>query len=121
MPRVVPSQVAVAIKRMFPSIVDNPASQPGYAASDLPSLMMLVKLVEAVPEELLSLVPDSQLELFASLAALHGVIEMVQNPKVPSGSQAPFRGLQQHPIALIYKAMTQCPDAVSHSGPYGLR
>ncbi len=113
MPRVVPSSVVRMIEAMFPQVVGAPTSFPGFDTQSLPSLSALVKLVEAIPGELIVLPPAEYAELTASVAGLQAVTEAFQSSKAPLTHNLGMAGFTRNPIAVIHSALAKCPDAAA--------
>jgi hypothetical protein len=110
MPRVVPSDVVAALDRMFPEMAGNPTAFPNVGAEQVPSINAVVRLVEAVPEGLISLDPSRYAELLASTAYIRAMPDMFMATRGPIALPLRLRNFDRNPIAMIRAAMVACPD-----------
>src|SRR5260370_31053965 len=116
MPRVVPSDVVAAVDRLFPEAVANPAA-PFYLQFDqVPAAVAVVRLVEAVSDELLVLTPETYAELVASTAYLRALPDAFQAARGREQLAAAMRGFASNPIATIPAAIAASPDESPAAG-----
>lgn len=118
MPRVVPSQVVALIDQMFPFIKTHEGRHHefGLDIGALAKVAALVNLIHEVPSHLITVEGDVYGGFVAGLAALQASI-----PAWQSGNRYHFVSVlpgcgDLHAVALIRRAMAQCPDEAPSAG-----
>ena len=113
MPRVVPSDVVKVADRMFPEMVQS-SMFPSVGPDHVPRLVALARLVDAVPEELLTLEPSRYAGLVASAAYLRALADYFIANRAPLSLN--LQGYDPNPVAIIRAAMAACPDEAPAPG-----
>jgi hypothetical protein len=114
-PRVVPTQVVGLIDKLFPSARDEKEGNPlGLSRENSIQVAAVLKLIEQIPPELLTLSADQYAEYISSSAALTDLIEQWRARDFQFQN---IRGLRKHsPIFLIRQALDICPDEFPAAG-----
>jgi hypothetical protein len=86
----------------------------------LPWLAALVKLVDAVPQDLIVLEPAQYAALIASVACIKAMGDVFQSSRAPSTLALRLRGYDENPVFLVRKAMAACPDEAPSRATTGL-
>jgi hypothetical protein len=117
MPRVVPSDVVAAVDRLFPDAVAKPEAASSLYVGQAPAAVAVVRLVEAIPGELLDvLTPDTYAELLASTAYLSALPAAFQAVRARDSVLVSMQGFARNPFAMIRAAMAACPDEAPAAG-----
>jgi hypothetical protein len=119
MPRVVPSQVIDLIDKLFPDAqAVTPNKNFSISRENSVPIAAILRLVEQLPPESLTVGPRQFTEFQASVAALQMLIE---DWKLRDFGFAHVRGLRQlNPVVLIRQALAECPDDFPALGTNGL-
>ena len=107
MPRIVPSQVVEVIKQSFPKLETVKKFTLGYSNAN--SLVAIIALIEQIPSELIVLSDKKYTEFVTAVAAIKYKIEQ-WNFNERRGLVNILGVSDENPIALIYQALSECPD-----------
>lgn len=113
MPRVVPSRVVKYIASLFPGNLENGFKGISISNQSNPGLEALCSVVEEIPDELLLLNAQDYMDIRAGVAAIR---ERIRGPR---GSLDPLPGIGRNPVAMIYDALSRCPDAAASEDTSG--
>jgi len=120
MPRVVPSDVVAAIDRMFEKMVEKPKTFPPIGFDQVPQVIAIAQLVEAVPDELLTLDPGEYAQLIAATAFLRALPDAFQAARSHAVMPLKLSGSDENAMAIIRGAMAVCPDEAPATGTTSL-
>jgi hypothetical protein len=119
MRRVVPSQVVAAIDQMFnwaETQVDHQSAAVSLGLNDSNRLTAIVDMVEQIPGELINLDGPSYARLTAALAAIRNTLRIWY----AMGNVFALRNVEGfgelNPVALVRRALAQCPDEAPSPG-----
>jgi hypothetical protein len=102
MSRVVPSQVVLTTRRMFPHIPE------GMSSDHAPLLAATLSMVEQIPHELITLDEDDYRNYVVSIAVLRSSINSWERRgNVRSSTTVPGHG---HALKLLLECLEKCPD-----------
>jgi len=119
MPRVVPSQVKELIDKLFPSAQNaTPEKNFGISRQDSVPVAAILRMVEQLPPESLTVGPMQFAEFQASVAALQTLIQQW----IPRDFIVDHvRGLRRlNPVVLIRQTLAECQDDFPAVGTNGL-
>lgn len=108
MPKVVPSQVVTLIDDTFPSAQFGEDGRP--RAEYAPLLGAIVMLARDIPNELIQLSGNDYSEFVVGLAGLDSMVRTWLERG--SGVTVPWKSKNGSFIALVRRALSQCPDEV---------
>lgn len=119
MARIVPSQVVKFILDTFPWVITAPTN-PSVTMGLMPQLAGLVRLVDAIPPELITLQDSEWIRLTAGLEAIR--ITLVAWPTL--GKNHNLENIQSfdklNPVTLIFRALSTCKDEYPSPSTVGL-
>jgi hypothetical protein len=114
MPKVLPSQAVAAIDSMF-EWAKNEGAGPTLDQSHRPQLAALLEVVNGVPSELLTVGGQDYVSFIAGVADVRSSVSQMER-----GLKSTVYGISGlgggHPITLIRKALSLCPDEVARAG-----
>jgi hypothetical protein len=118
--KVVPSEVVAYIDLQFPGAKVRPSGTPELTinAEVATALAALADLIGRVPDELISVRGERQVEFWTSLATIR---QIASNPPGPGGSHLHLRSTYDlDAVGLIRRALEECPDEAPASEVRGL-
>lgn len=106
MPKVLPSEVVAFIVEQFPG------DQHGRVTSNqAPAFAAIIRLVEDIPPELITLAGRDYQDLVIGVAYLRHVVDLFA---ARGNTEAPQGGPRDNPMVLIREALRKCPDQYPH-------
>jgi hypothetical protein len=117
--RVLPSQVVAVIDRTFPwarEQAGRPPNQPQLGIVNLPEVALLLELIRAVPDELVVLDKEESLDLLAGVSALRAAARAWEAGNHHFVLQRVEGFANLHPVTLVRRALTTCPDEFPKQG-----
>lgn len=110
MPKVLPSDVAVAIETAFPWAT-SVKSPPVALLSDGPAVAGLVAVIDRLPEATLQLSADEYQRFVWAVAALQHLAKRFELATVSAGGGWPWPFLgNQHVVTELWQLLKKCPD-----------
>lgn len=106
-----PARLFLQIDRLFPFVLtemEDAEPRPMLSQGSSAQVAVLIRLVEQIPDELLVLDPQQNIELIASIAALH---QQLENWRIKDETFRYVSGLPKlSPVTIIRRALAKCPD-----------
>ena len=121
MPRVLPSEVVRVIEALFPGQIENEFQSIVLVAANLSGLEVISRLVEQIPEELITLQGSEYSALIAGVAGIRSELANVSSVRELSGRNiVRLTGFDQTPVALVHGALKKCSDTAPSAQTAGL-
>jgi len=105
--RVVPSQVREALAKLYPFVVPGQQQMANLHREHEGNVRTVLSLIDSIPADLLTMSPESTVKLIQAKGEINAALG-----KWRTADYGLHRviGLDKHPFAVIYEALSECAD-----------